>query len=168
MALIMAEIYGIRIKGEQWPIYVGSTKYTTEERFKTHLLSLKAHKHRNKAFQAKALDVGIDNIECYLIERVDGSPIRREYEIINEYRTRGIPLTNRSTTTPHNAPETDPLSANLLAKNIILALTAPEACETVVNQRLYSALRKVARKAAISLVKDNGAEVLAILRGAIC
>lgn len=162
----MAEIYGLRVKGANSPIYIGSTKYTASYRFKSHVRKLWAGNHPNKPLQQLVSVIGIQNLEPYLIECVSGDPRRREYELINQYRLRGVALLNRILTVSHNAPHTDPLSPFILTRSIILALTAPERCKTPRNQRLYSSLRRVARKYVISLLKDNGPEVLSILRSA--
>lgn len=152
----MAEIYGIREKGAARPFYIGSTKYTSGERFKSHVSRVKAGNHRNRQFQDKAREIGIDQLECYLIEKVSGNPVYREYELINQYRRDGICLTNRSITAPRYALP----PFNDLARNILSALSSPSQCEIPANQIEYARRRSMAQRLAVSLLCDHRDDLL--------
>ena len=62
-------IYGIRQVGGE-VFYVGSSKYDPLHRFEAHIGLLKNGNHYNAYFQNKANKIGVDNLECVILEVV--------------------------------------------------------------------------------------------------
>lgn len=89
-----AIIYGLRVIGKPEPFYIGSTERDPQVRLRAHLFG----KNANPFIKGIAGIAGRKNVE---IEVIDQVPVKRrfvrEYQLINQYRARGVKLCNIQT-----------------------------------------------------------------------
>lgn len=91
----MPYIYGLRAKDSDQYFYIGSTKFTPQQRWDNHCSYVKSGLNKNRHFVNALNKVGFDNVsvdtlaECSIEERFE-----LEYSIIADYLKRGHKLTN--------------------------------------------------------------------------
>jgi len=73
-----AYIYGIWVKGDLHPFYVGSTRHSVERRFGNHLYGVTSGTHSNKHFINKVKKHGVDCVEVRTIKAV---PVDRQFDV---------------------------------------------------------------------------------------
>ncbi len=90
-----AIIYGLRVIGEPEPFYVGSTERDPQVRLRAHCYGRKG---ANPFVRMRIAASGRKNIQIDVIDEV---PVKRrykrEYQLINEYKARGVNLCNIQT-----------------------------------------------------------------------
>jgi hypothetical protein len=91
----MACIYGLRAKNSFLYIYIGSTKYTAMERWKKHQEYIRLGYNRNRHFVNAINKIGVENIAVDVLAECEPSQqFTIEYQLLEQYRALGHPLTN--------------------------------------------------------------------------
>lgn len=91
----MPYIYGLRPKDCDQYFYIGSTKFSPEQRWSSHISYVKHGLNKNRHFVNKLNQIGIDNVvvdtlaECSKEERFE-----LEYSMVQDYLNHGHKLTN--------------------------------------------------------------------------
>lgn len=91
----MAIIYGLRDKHSNLYFYIGSTKYTADERWEEHQAYVRGGYNKNFHFVNVLNKIGMENVRVDVLHECSSDErFNREYRILALYRALGHPLTN--------------------------------------------------------------------------